>query len=75
MKTPTEAQINCVENICKVLHIDFPQSSREFTRYCFSSFISNHIVEFYNKVADINEDPDFIYEYCGVQNDVWCEYY
>ena len=76
MLSPTEKQIKFVETICNVLNIaNFPSSSKEYSRKCFSSFISSHIDEFSKTRADINEDVDFIYEYVGCENDVWCEYY
>ena len=75
MKTPTDKQIAFVERICQQLHLDFPMSSKEFNRRCFSDFISNHIDEFKRACADINEDVDFVYECVGCENDVWCEYY
>jgi hypothetical protein len=76
MKAPTEKQIKFVEKICQILNInDFPQSSKEFSKSCFSRFISSHIDAFNQAIQDIDEDIDFVYECVGCENDVWCEYY
>ena len=73
MKAPTEKQIKFVEKICQILNInDFSQSSKEFSKSCFSRFISDHIDELNQ---NIDEDVDFVYECVGCENDVWCEYY
>ena len=39
-KSPTEKQIAYVDDIAKALNIDFPQSSKEFTRAKYSAFIT-----------------------------------
>lgn len=77
MRSPTEKQIQFVDQICKVLSLHFPTSSKEFNRSCFSSFISTHLKEFNDELAchDICDDVDWVYEYTGCVNDVWCEYY
>ena len=36
---PTEKQIKFVETIAYRLNIDFPQSSRDFTKYAYAKFI------------------------------------
>ena len=71
MKAPTDKQIAYVEYICNALHLDFPTSSKEFNRKCFSDFISAHIKD----LASTYDDVDFVYEYCAPENDVWCEHY
>jgi hypothetical protein len=35
MKSPSEKQIALVENITKVLNIEFPNSSLEYNSYCY----------------------------------------
>ena len=56
MRSPSEAQINFVEEICRTLDIDFPTCSQEFTAYCYYNFIANHI----NEYRDVcNSDPSY----------------
>jgi hypothetical protein len=40
--SPTEKQIDFVEAITEVLGIDFPQSSKEFTKQIYFEFIKEH---------------------------------
>ena len=71
---PTEKQIEFVENICKVLQIDdFPNSSKEFTKWHYSQFIKAHINDYREAVENTIIDEDYCYDMC--QSDVWCEYY
>lgn len=78
---PTEKQIRFVEEICAALGIkNFPTSSKEFNKFTYSRFISDHIDLYYQYCnyiysMDINEDVDWVYEYTGCENDVWTEYY
>lgn len=44
--SPTEKQINFVDEITKTLGIDFPQSSTEFTKQIYCEFIKEHYDEF-----------------------------
>lgn len=76
-KTPTEKQIKFVEDICKILDIQFPTSSREFTRKCFCNFIKDHIDLFYEEIIGntYENDVDYIHECYPIMNDVWCEEY
>lgn len=48
---PTEKQIEFVELITKELGIDFPQSSKEFTRKIYFEFIK----EYYDKFKENTE--------------------
>ena len=45
-KAPTDKQIAYVDAIAKTLGIDFPQSSRDFTRAKYRAFISAHVDEY-----------------------------
>ena len=71
IKTPTEKQINLVENICELLEIDYPINSKEFTRKSYSAFIAAHIDLFKEVIAEMNLDYDYLYETCI--NDIWTE--
>ena len=73
MRTPTEKQIRLVEAMTKVLDIDFPTSSKEFTRDTFHFWIAAHIDEYHDYIDAVFYDEDYCYEFC--QSDVWCEYY
>lgn len=43
---PTEKQIEFVQAMTDVLGIDFPISSREFTKRTYSKFIKDHYEQF-----------------------------
>ena len=51
--TPTEKQIKFVEEMTRVLGIDFPQSSVEFTKQIYCEFIKEHYDEFKLVMDDI----------------------
>ena len=74
-KAPTEKQIQFVEDICKVLKIDnFPMSSREFTKWNYSQFITAHLAEFKDATEeywDSLADEEYCYQCC--LNDAWTE--
>ena len=53
--SPTEKQIEFAEEITRVLGIDFPQSSREFTKQVYREFIKEHYDEYRQVVDDIND--------------------
>jgi hypothetical protein len=53
--SPTEKQIEFVEAITAVLGIDFPQSSKEFTKQIYCEFIKEHYDEFMLAVDDIED--------------------
>lgn len=55
MAVPTEKQIEFVEEITKVLGIDFPQSSKEFTKQIYCEFIKEHCDEFIQTVRDVED--------------------
>lgn len=44
--SPTEKQIAFVEVITEALGIDFPQSSKDFTKQIYCEFIKEHYDEF-----------------------------
>lgn len=72
---PTEKQITFVENICGILGIkDFPTSSKEFTKFSFSQFITVHLDEYHYALLEMDSwegDEEYLYETCI--NDVWTE--
>ena len=70
---PTEKQVQLVENMTRILRIDFPISSKEFTKQCYCLWISKHIEDYKDVVSATIADEDYCYEMC--ENDVWCEYY
>lgn len=53
--SPTEKQIEFVEAIARVLEIDFPQSSEEFTKQTYCEFIKRHYDEFRMAIDGIND--------------------
>lgn len=54
IKSPTEKQLEFIEDIMNVLKIEFPQSSKEFDRKICANFIKTHYEEFMDA---INYDP------------------
>ena len=73
MKAPTEKQIQLVDNMTRILGIDFPASSKEFTKQSYCLWIKVHIEDYKDVVSSTICDEDYCYEMC--ENDVWCEYY
>jgi hypothetical protein len=55
---PTEKQIEFVEVITKSLGIDFPQSSKEFTKQIYFEFIKEHYDELKDKTEWCSWDED-----------------
>lgn len=55
---PTEKQIQFVELITEALGIDFPQSSKEFTKHIYYEFIKEHYDEFQKLVDFYDWDDD-----------------
>lgn len=55
MTSPTEKQIRLVEAMTDVLKIDFPQSSKEFTKQIYYKFIEEHYEEYRHIVDDVND--------------------
>ena len=49
-KSPTEKQIAFADAIAEYLNIDFPRSSRDFTRAKYSKFISEYAQEYYHQI-------------------------
>ena len=60
MSSPTENQISFAAEIAEVLGIDFPQSSKEFTKKTYYNFIDDHYVEFKRVMDDYSYDDDEI---------------
>ena len=60
--SPTEKQIKFVDAITEALEIDFPQSSKEFTKRTYCRFIEKHYPEFKRFVEDINSISDLAFE-------------
>ena len=59
--SPTKKQIELVEAITKVLEIDFPQSSKEFTKQTYYEFIKEYYEEYrqvFNDVNDFNTEDE-----------------
>lgn len=56
--SPTEKQIKFVEAIAESLEIDFPQSSKDFTRQIYCEFIKEHYDEFKNSAEWCSWDED-----------------
>lgn len=53
--SPTEKQIEFAEAIASVLGIDFPQSSKDFTKQSYYHFIKNYYDEYKRVVNDYND--------------------
>lgn len=73
MQAPTEKQINLVKNMTRILGIDFPTCSKEYTKRIYYTWIKAHIDDYNDVVAATVYDEDYYYDMC--ENDVWCEYY
>ncbi len=56
--SPTEKQIKFAEAIADVLGIDFPQSSKEFTKQVYCEFIKEHHDELKDKTDWQSWDED-----------------
>lgn len=55
---PTEKQIEFAELIAKELGIDFPQSSKDFTKQIYCEFIKEYYDEFKDKTDWQSWDED-----------------
>ena len=55
---PTEKQIKFVEVIAESLGIDFPQSSKDFTKQIYCEFIKEHYDAFQKLVDFYDWDDD-----------------
>lgn len=60
-KIPSEKQIELADHIAKVLNIDFPQSSVEFTAQTYWEFIKNNIKEAKSYWTECESD-EFLYD-------------
>lgn len=58
MASHTDKQIDFVEAITEVLRIDFPQSSKEFTKQIYFEFIKEHYDEFKDRTEWYSWDED-----------------
>lgn len=60
IKSPTDRQIAYADVIAKTLNIDFPQSSRDFTRAKYKAFISAHVEEYKEQIHfdDLSDEDD-----------------
>ena len=56
--SPTEKQINLVDKITSLLKIDFPMSSKDFTKSQYSYFISAYINDYINTLDEYCFDDD-----------------
>lgn len=52
--SPTEKQIEFAEAIARVLEVDFPQSSKQFTKQTYCEFIKSYYDEFRMVIDGIN---------------------
>ena len=73
MQSPTEKQIVLVENMTRILGIDFPISSKEFTKQNYCAWIKANIEDYKDVISATICDEDYCYDMC--ENDVWCEHY
>ena len=64
--SPTTKQINLVEKICKTLNINFPQSSKEFTKYTYWLFIKRFLPIYLEIIQEACEEEDLeFFSYIG----------
>ena len=54
MMSPTEKQIRFVDDIARTLNIDFPTSSKEFTKRTYRNFIKAYYEDFQMAMDDAN---------------------
>lgn len=74
VKSPTEKQIALAEEIANALDLEFPISSKQFTRSAYSKFIKDNLDEYRWIYEDpIANDHEMLLYLCA--NDVWCEHY
>ena len=73
MKAPTEKQIALVENMTHILGIDFPASSKEFTKRAYCRWIQAHMDDYREAIEYAICDEDYCFDMSI--NDAWCEYY
>ena len=73
VKTPTEKQIAFADAIASALGLDFPQSSKDFTRAKYWAFIQQNVEEYRYALLEAAVDEDDLYATCA--RDVWCEEY
>jgi len=57
--SPTAKQVDFVQEICRVLHIDKP---KEYTRNAYSDFISNNVEEFKDELY-LNDEGRRLYDW------------
>lgn len=55
MHSPTDKQIEFAEAIADMLGIDFPQSSKEFTKQTYYEFIKEHYDNFMQVIDDAED--------------------
>ena len=64
--SPTEKQIDLVEKICKTLNINFPKSSKEFTKYTYWLFIKRFLPIYFEVIQEVYEEEDLeFFSYIG----------
>ena len=71
--TPTTKQIAFVNKITQALDIEFPWTSKQYTKKAYSNFISANINNYKDHIRDTNLDVEDAYELC--MNDAWTEHY
>ena len=62
-KTPTNKQIAYADKIAKALNMEFPQSSKDFTRAKYRAFISAHVDEYKEQTyrEDLSDDSEMMW--------------
>lgn len=73
--SPTEKQILLVEKITNTLNINFPISSKQFTKMQYSNFISAYLEEYKNHRSSLDDDEEYLNWIGAYENDLWCEHY
>ena len=73
MISPTQKQIELVDNMTSILGLDFPTCSREFNKFTYSIWISSHMEDYLDFLSSTIYDEDYLSEIC--LNDIWCEEY
>lgn len=70
--SPTQKQINLVETITDCLKIDFPNSSRDFTKWSYAKFINIYLPKLKEWQQEMRDDPPGAEEdYAWMGIDVW----
>lgn len=64
--SPTKKQIDLVEKISKTLNINFPKTSKEFTKYTYWLFIKRFLPIYLGVIQEACEEEDLeFFSYIG----------